>query len=591
VSDSSSPERVPVDGPREWSEQLRGRFLGIGMVAVGLACLVFAIARYFTTLSTGLVTPWLYNALGMVTMLILYVWFRRAPRRRSRVAVHATAVVATLVLLVPVAYEMPSTVWWLSLVGFAMALMSRRLEAYAWTSAIVLLILAVPLIENWWRVENAAGERTLEMLMARVVFALILFGIAFAFRREIEKRASQLLRLTGDLKAANSAKDRFIAHMSHELRTPLHGLLGSTEQLLAEVEDEHQRARLTAVRKSGHRLLLLVNDLIDVSSGGARSAAERPRRFNICEATESVLGTFAALAEKKAIDLQFNASPQLNPWRKGLEQRLRQIVFHLVSNAVKFTPSGTVAVSLAPEPDLVDRLHLRVSDTGPGITDAVLAQIGRAFVVESTAANRDHQGAGLGLALVTQWVRQLGGEIRFSRQLPHGTVVDVVLHLPRAEDEPADPAITEMAVGDSAIVGDDNGAVDAPLRILICEDDPVGRDLIEATLASLGHFCVVVNDGAAGLDQATREHFDLVITDIEMPQVDGYMLLDRLRELERTRGSKPVPVIAITAHASADDRDRFLQRGFDEYLAKPFKLRELGELLAIVGSSRSHTSD
>ncbi len=580
MSDSDPLGRASPGAHREWSEQLRGRFLGIGMVAVGLACLVFAIARYGTTISTGSATPWLFNALGMVSMLVLYVWYRRAPSRRSRIAVHATAAVATLVLVVPVAYGMPSTVWWLSLVGFAMALMSRRLEAYIWTSAIMLLILAVPLIEDWLRVDDAAGERLPEMLMARVVFALILFGIAFAFRREIEQRTALLLRLTSDLKAANSAKDRFIAHMSHELRTPLHGLLGATEQLLDDAADARQRERLSAVRKSGHRLLLLVNDLIDVSSGSAKAAAEPAHRFNICEATEDTLETLAGMAETKGLELQFKASPQLNPWRKGPEQGLRQMLLHLVSNAVKFTSAGTVTVTLEPVVDFPDDVLLRVKDTGPGITDAVLQQIGRAFVVENTAANRDHQGAGLGLALVTRWLRELGGEIRFSRQLPQGTVVEVCLPLPCVDGETSDAAAAGLEAANS---DDANAAIPAGeerRRILVCEDDPVGRDLIEATVIALGYFCVAISDGASALDRTAEEHFDLVITDIEMPRVDGYMLLDRLRDLERQHGSKRVPIIAITAHADAADRDRFLQRGFDEYLAKPFKMRELGELLA-----------
>ncbi|MGE4069959.1 MAG: response regulator [Lysobacterales bacterium] len=587
MSNPDPLDRSPIDDHREWSEQLRGRFLGIGMVAVGLACLVFAIARYFTAISTGLATPWLFNALGMVAMLVLFLWYRRAPRRRSRVAVHATAVVATLVLVLPVAYGMPSTVWWLSLIGFAMALMSRRREAYVWTAVVMLLMLAVPFIEDGFHVEGAAGERPLEMLMARMVFALILFGIAFAFRREIERRTALLMRLTSDLESANSAKDRFIAHMSHELRTPLHGLLGATEQLLDDAADARQRERLSAVRKSGQRLLSLVNDLIDVSSGSARLAAEQAHRFNVCDAIEDTVLTLAGMAEEKGLDLQFETSPQLMPWRKGCEEGLRQIVFHLVTNALKFTPGGSVTIHLEPVVDDPDSLLLRVGDTGPGITDAVLKQIGKAFVIENTAANRNHQGAGLGLALVTQWLRQLGGEIRWSRQLPHGTVVEVQLPLPSAEAESSQGATPELGRSEGAPVA--TRVAGAPLRILVCDDDPVGRDLIEATLTALGHPCVAVCDGGAALDRATQEDFDLVITDIEMPLVDGYMLLDRLREFEREHEKHPVPIIAITAHAGADARERFLKRGFDAYLAKPFRLRELGKLITVLLPQSSST--
>lgn len=580
MTDLKPLNQPPLDGHHEWSQQLRARFLGISMFAVGLACLVFALARYYTMQRTGLATPWLVNATGLAIMLALYLWYRRSPQRRSRFTVHATAVVATLALLIPAAYAMPSTVWWLSLIGFAMALMSRRREAYVWAVSMVLLIAAVPVLETWLRVANAAGEQPLELNMARVAFAVILFGIAFAFRREIERRTADLMQLANDLRAANATKDRFIAHMSHELRTPLHGLLGTSEQMLGEIDHPLHQQRLHAIRDSGNALLQLLNDLIDVSSARAGTLTLTRGPVNLCDTVAESVRGFATRAQQKGLELHFHVAPEVQAWRMGDEARIRQTVFHLVSNAVKFTDSGRVCMEIEHWPEWTDGVVLRLSDSGCGIPAELVAQIGQPFVREETPANRRHAGAGLGLALVFQLVRSMQGQLSFSAAQPQGTVVEIRLRLPIAQISAG------AQVADAEPSQDQLAPQATPLRVLYCEDDPIGQDLIEAALTAMGHSCTRANDGAQGLALVASQPFDLVLTDLEMPKVDGYTLLSELRRLQQQSGQPRIPVVAVTAHAGPEDRDRFLQLGFDGFLAKPFRMAALGRALKAVADDR-----
>lgn len=586
LKSSGQHESATVLGQREWSIELRARFLGIGMIAVAAACLLFAVGRYVVQLRTGLATPWLFNAVGCVAIGLLYLWYRRAPGMRSEAAVHGTAAIATVLLLVPIAYAMPSTVWWLTLVGFAMTLMSRRREARLWAVSMIVLIALVPQFEPALRVARAAGEQPLEANMARIVFALILFGIAYAFRREIESRTSNLTTLTADLRAANAAKDRFIAHMSHELRTPLHGMLGTTEHMLHGQLSEQQKRQLESVRDSGATLLRLLNDVLEIGRAQANTLTLDQQPFDLHRSVAEVLPPFIAQAQLRGLQCQARAAPALRRARLGDAARIRQIVLNLISNALKFTPAGSIGIDLLPCAEHADGVIIRVSDSGIGMPEGFVECIGEPFVQGHTGPTRAHGGAGLGLAIVCELARRMQGSVRFSDlhaqdTAARGTVVEVSLRLALDPgDDRLGPVDLLSTLLDLNIADTSTAALQPRLHILVLEDDEFGRELIAATLTVLQHSFALANDGVEGLYLAATQDFDLVLSDIEMPNLDGYAFLQRFRAWESGLGRTPIPVMAVTAHAGPHDRARFLGLGFDDYLAKPFTIAELRGMLA-----------
>lgn len=566
----------------EWSQQLRARFLGIGMLAVAIACLVFTVSRGWMQWRSGLLTPWLYNLGGLIAIGALYLWYRRAPAQRSEIAVNGTAAVATVLLVVPLAYAMPSSMWWLSLVGFAMTLMSRRREAALWATLTVALIAAAPLLEPLMHVPGSAGEPALEANLARTIFAVLLFGIAYAFRREIEQRTADLSALTANLQAANAARDRFLAHMSHELRTPLHGMLGMSEHALAAAHDATQRRQLEAIRDSGTALLRLLNDVLDAGRANADTLELDARPFALHTAIAEVLPPFFAQARELGLECRAQAHPGLRLWRNGDAARLRQIVLTLMSNAFKFTVKGRVALQLDPWADHDDGVVLRVSDSGIGVPQSLIDQLGQPFVRLDEGPARAHGGAGLGLAILSQLAERMQGRMRIESTTEGGTVATVWLRLSLTEDAaigPADLASTRPSAEAPGLLP---AHPHRPLHVLVCEDDTLAQEFVAATLTLLGHNYALADDGAQGMTLAEAHSFDLVLTDIEMPNLDGYAFLERFRRQALERGHMHVPVIAVTAHAEPKDRERFLAMGFDDYVAKPFAIADLRRTLALL---------
>lgn len=579
-------------GQQEWSQELRARFLGIGMVAVAAACLLFGITRLALQVQTELRTPWLFNFAGVAAIAALYCWYRRAPELRSEAAVHGTAAIASVLLIVPVAYGMPSTVWWLCLVGFAMTLMSKRREAALWAISTVVLVAVAPMLGSVFQVSGAAGEQVLEANLARTAFAIILFGIAYAFRREIEQRTSSLTALTADLQVASTAKDRFLAHMSHELRTPLHGLLGMAEHALNEPLDSAQRRRIEAIRDSGTTLLRLLNDVLDFGRANANALILDAQTFPLHDTIADVLPPFVAQARQRGLRCSASAASGMRRWRMGDAARIRQIVLNLVSNGLKFTREGSIEIHLAPWPEFADGVLLRVTDTGIGIPAELNNQIGEAFVQGETGPARAHGGAGLGLAMVHELAQRMQGKAELEVSPRGGTIASVYLRLPFSEDDPDSGTTDLLEIRRPATTRATRPARRTRTqRILVCEDDPLGQVLLAATLTLLGHDYVLANDGAEGIELIYRGTFDLVLSDIEMPKLDGYGFLQKLREFEAEQTRRPIAVVAVTAHAEPRDRARFLEAGFDEYLAKPFSIDELEQLLGrIVGRDSGDAS-
>jgi signal transduction histidine kinase len=566
----------PASGPREDVVADRARVIRIGMTALLFASLVFAALRLALQLSTGRATPWWVNAAGALAQAALYLWYRGDRTGRSSAAVHGTAAIATIILLVPAAYGMTSSKWWLALVGFSVLLMGRRREAVVWTAITLVLVPLTALLEPYVVVPNAAGEMALERAMAGLAFVAILLGITWAFRRVARQRARELSETAASLTRANLVKSRFLAHMSHEVRTPLHGVIAMTDMALEGDASPAVRDQVRTAQQSARLLLSLLNNILDVARAEADAIELDLRPFPLHETLSEILRPLAAQARGKGLDFAARSEPGILQERLGDRVRFSQIVLNLVGNALKFTKSGRIEVRLRPLPGDGNRVALDVADTGAGIPRDKLEAIFEPFEQASAADASVQGGAGLGLAIVRELAARMGGDARVESEVGKGSTFTVELRLPPAkEGSEAGPLELLPAAAVAAQVRPEAAAPAKALRVLLCEDNPVNQKVLRAMLSHLGHQTTAVEDGLAAWELLQIESFDLLLTDVEMPGLNGLELARRVRAREAERGGTHLPILGATAHVGEEEQHRLLGAGMDAHLGKPFTLADL----------------
>ncbi len=559
-------------GPDEDVVGDRARLLGIGMTAVLGACALFAVLRLAVQLATGRATPWWGNAVGALGIGALYVWYRRDPARRSSGAVHGTAAIATVALLVPAAYGMTSSKWWIALVGFSVLLLGRRSEAAFWSAATLVIVPLAALAEPYVTVTNSVGEPPLERAMAGLFFVAILLTVTWAFRGVAQRRARELTETAASLTRANLVKSRFLAHMSHEVRTPLHGVIAMTDMALEGDASPAVRQQIQTAQQSARLLLSLLNNVLDVARAESDAIELDLRPFALHETLSEVLRPLAARARGKGLTFTGKSEPGVVARRVGDRVRFSQIVLNLVGNALKFTSGGRIDVALRARG--VDVVALEVADTGEGIAADKLDVIFEPFGQASPADASLEQGAGLGLAIVRDLARRMGGAVRVTSEVGKGSVFTVDLRLPIVPHA-AEAGPVELLGTTLAPPARPPSLPDAALRVLVCEDNPVNQKVVVAMLARLGHETTVVSDGVAAWELLQVRSFDLLLTDVEMPRLDGLELARRVRERERQRDGARLPIVGATAHVGEEEQHRLLGAGMDAHLAKPFTLSDL----------------
>jgi signal transduction histidine kinase/DNA-binding response OmpR family regulator len=377
---------------------------------------------------------------------------------------------------------------------------------------------------------------------------------------------TQMVRAKRDLETANRAKDEFLATMSHELRTPLNAVLGWAALLLEDPRDaEKLKLGLSAIDRNARAQARLVSDLLDVSrivSGKLHLAMKKTALSSVMRAaTEAV----RPAADAKGVHLALDLDPDLGS-SVGDPDRLQQIAWNLLSNAVRFTPrGGTVTVSAAREQTAI---VMRVRDTGAGIPREHLAHIFERFRQVDGSSTRTHGGLGLGLAIVRHLAEGHGGMVEASSDGP-GSGATFTVRLPiRAIDTSSEAeTTTSFETADRALTARPLPAPERPLRnlrILVIEDEKDSRELIRVVLEERGARVVGVSSARSALEEGGA--FDLIISDIGMPGMDGYSLMRQLRAVERTA---KVPAIALTAYARQEDADRALAAGYQRHVSKP----------------------
>ncbi len=389
-------------------------------------------------------------------------------------------------------------------------------------------------------------------------------------RDEIEERRrteGELLFATRAAQTADRAKGEFLANMSHELRTPLNGVLGMLHLLsrtgLTEAQAEYAQVAVTSARG----LLALLNDILDLSRIESGSLELTPSEFIPAEVMDNLEALLAPAARDKGLEFSMRSDPDAVARLVGDPGRLRQVLFNLLDNAIKFTASGRVSASLEALPALASdgekglRLVFTVEDSGVGVEPGRLADIFMPFTQVDSASNRRFGGTGLGLAIVQRLAALMQAHICFSSQPGQGSQVVFSLVLPLARSLSAGPILTSRNLGEPAL--------GPGLRILVAEDDPVSQLSIRRVLESEGHTARCVSNGREALSALARERYDVVIMDIQMPVMNGMEAAAAIRAGVRGVLDRNIPIIALTAYALPGDRETFLAAGMDDYLSKP----------------------
>ncbi|MEL7640764.1 MAG: PAS domain S-box protein [Solidesulfovibrio sp.] len=366
--------------------------------------------------------------------------------------------------------------------------------------------------------------------------------------------------------AANRAKSEFLANMSHEIRTPLNGLLGMLQLLRTTALDAEQDEYTRMAIRSGTRLTRLLSDILDLSRIEAGRLAVTDAPFRLDDIIGSLRDTFLPLSREKRLELTFAPQPGLPPVLIGDEMRIRQILFNLVGNALKFTATGGVRLeisSLAPLSETRVRLLFCVADSGVGIPDDKLDSVCDPFTQAEQSYTRSQQGAGLGLTITKRLVDLMHGTMTIESELGLGTTVYLTL--------PAGLPASRAAVAVAGAAAAPPGAC----HVLLAEDDKVSQISTRRLLEKAGYRVTAVDDGRQALEAMRREAFDCLLLDVQMPVLDGVTATKRIREGADGTLDRDIPIVALTAYAMSGDREIFLKAGMDAYLPKPVDLEAM----------------
>jgi signal transduction histidine kinase/DNA-binding NarL/FixJ family response regulator len=437
----------------------------------------------------------------------------------------------------------------------------------------------------------AARPILLVMLIVAGVCGLLFWRLLALLRsmaaqdRALQETLEDLRAARDGAEAASVTKSRFIANISHEIRTPLNGVLGMVQAMQGDDLSDIQQDRLQVIRESGETLLAVLNDVLDLSKIEAGKLELEMGDFDLRTLASGAHAAFTAVAERKGLDFSLTIAPEALGRYRSDGARIRQILYNLISNALKFTAAGAVRVRVDTRPD---GLRLQVADSGIGISKEVQSRLFQVFEQADASTTRRFGGSGLGLAICRELTVRLGGEITVSSAPGQGSTFTVDLPMLRIGDEIA------QAAPASAVPT----IPERPLRVLAAEDNPVNQLVLRTLLHQMGVDHEIVENGEAAIEAWRTSSWDAVLMDVQMPVLDGPAATRRIRTEEARCGRPRTPIIALTANAMTHQVAEYLACGMDAYVSKPIDVAEFMRTLveavaadALASSGQLHTED